>query len=172
MKNLITILIIATISFTTSFGQEKGIQKSNMLGINAGTTTGVGISFKHWHNKFGIQVTGLPVKIKNEFDFSIGLTGFYKIRERKYANLFVFTGHTLMTEEFYRINSIDPILSVLSENNRNRNTEPDYNASIGFGAELGKNPIFTVMIGYGAFEITRYDYLYPTIEMGLHFKLK
>lgn len=173
MKSLLFTILAISLSFTIGYGQEKeNIQITSLLGINAGATTGTGLSFRHWHNKFGVQVSGLPIKVNKKFDYSLGITGFYKIRERRRSNIFVYTGHTIMTENFYIINEINPIFAILSENNRNRNTSPDYNASLGFGAELGKNPLFTVMLGYGAFEIFHYDYLYPTIELGLHFKLK
>lgn len=172
MKKITLIIIGLIFSTTINFSQEneQNIKKSNLLGINIGATTGIGLSYKHWHDKLGIQITALPIKIKNDFDFSIGLTGFYMVRQRRLMNMFIYTGHNIMTDEFEFIYDMNPINSFI--NSYNRYDDFSYNASVGFGAELGKNPLITVMVGYGAFDILGDYKLFPTVDVGLHFRVK
>jgi len=173
MKKVILIIISLFFLLSISYSQEKLEKKykQNLIGINIGSTTGIGFSFKHWQNNLGVQISGLPVKINNDFDYSIGLTGFYSIKRKKHFNMFVYTGHNLMTKNFdFIIEMLNPLYSILDT--KYLKDTPNYNASIGFGTELGKNPIFTVKFGYGAFSIFKQDNFFPTVEIALHFKLK
>ena len=112
MKSFIIVSFTVLLSLPASYSQKKEqriIKKSNLLGINIGATTGVGISYKHWHNKIGFQISGLPIKIRNNFDFNIGITSFYSIKNKKYVNMFVYSGHNLMTDKFnfkYRLSPL------------------------------------------------------------------
>jgi len=188
MKNIALLFLSIVISFISIFGQEKNVisTKRNLMGLNIGATTGIGMSFKHWHNNIGIQITGLPYKIDDDLDFSVGFMGLYSIKKRKNINFFGYAGFNYMTNGFDFIYDV-PILSEdtgIKHKNKeyyNSNTHTyiyeynnaDYfNISGGVGLELGKNPLFTAMIGYAGFDLTEDYKLFPTIELGLHFKLK
>ena len=88
MKTKRIFLSVVVLFFTVSlFGQnaENNTVKnrSNELGIHAGFTTGLGLSFRHWSEKFGVQITAIPIK-SNDFKFiSGGLTAMYSITNQK-----------------------------------------------------------------------------------------
>jgi len=137
------------------------VNRSNELGIHAGSTTGLGLSFRHWSNKFGVQLTAIPIKA-NDFQFiSGGLTGMYSISNKKYHRFFLYLGnHVLIMDEpdYYDEPS---------------ESEIKYNVGFGTGFEVGKNVRFNIMVGYGGYNLLNgSDYmLLPAAEMGLYFKL-
>ncbi len=183
MKKYTVIAIILLFCINLSFGQEKEKKlKRNMCGINMGATTGIGFSYKHWKDVFGVQITGLPIKVDDDFDFSIGLTFFSTIKQRKHFNIFAYAGANYMSSNFRFIFDMNPIYSFTNLNREqeyyyNEEThQSNYNAnyfntSIGAGVEIGKNPIVTIMAGYAALDLTESFSLLPTIEVGLHFKI-
>lgn len=180
MKKL-TIVTLTILFFSAfSFGQETEKKESkNMYGINFGATTGIGLSYKHWENKFGVQITGLPVKNDDNFDFSAGLTIFYSLKQKKYLNIFTYAGGNYMSSGFDFIFNMHPIYSFANLKRRRyyivenkTNYDANYlNTSIGAGVELGKNPVVTIMAGYAGFDLTEEYKLFPAIELGLHFKI-
>jgi len=137
---------------------------TNYLGLHAGFTTGLGLSFRHWSNKYGVQVTAIPIKTDNIQFISAGLTGLYSIRNEKYYRHFLYLGNHLLLnqiETYYDYNG-----------NRREEQKTSYNAGFGYGFEVGKNVRFNLMVGYAGYNLLETDYnLLPTAEMGLYFNL-
>ncbi len=139
--------------------------RSNELGIHAGFTTGLGLSFRHWSEKFGVQITAIPIK-SNDFKFiSGGLTAMYSITNQKYHRFFLYLGnHVLIYDDL--IDFDDLFYNEVT-------TEYKYNIGFGPGFEVGRNVRFNIMVGYGAYNLlepSEYKLL-PAVEMGLYFKL-
>lgn len=65
--------------------QEDTISKrlNHSLGVSAGATSGVGFSYRFLPNKWGVQVTGVPLFEASRTVFSAGLTALYRLREHK-----------------------------------------------------------------------------------------
>lgn len=159
----IAALILSIFVFAQDAENNEIINKSNELGIHAGFTTGIGLSFRHWSNKFGVQVTAIPLKA-NDFKFvSAGLTGLYSMSNKNYTRFYLYFGnHILINSSFY---------NYYTDSN---DTKIRYNVGFGTGFEVGKKVRFTIMAGYAAYNLTEVPnyYLLPTVETGLYFKLK
>ncbi len=137
------------------------IDLSNELGMHAGFTTGVGLSFRHWSGKYGFQLTAIPLKA-DDFKFvSLGVTGLYSLNNKKYTRFYLYFGNHLLIDS-----SFD------GWDGEYYDTETRYNVGFGTGFEVGRKVRYTIMLGYGGYNITDSDYsLLPTIETGLYFKL-
>ncbi|NOZ35796.1 MAG: hypothetical protein GXO80_10920 [Chlorobi bacterium] len=156
-------LMLAIFVFAQDAENNDVINNSNELGLHAGFTTGIGLSFRHWSNKFGVQITAIPLKA-NDFKFvSAGLTGLYSLSNKKYTRFYLYLGNHLLINS-----SFD---NWYSDQNT---TKTRYNVGFGTGFEVGRKVRFTIMAGYGAYNLTEAPdyYLLPTIETGLYFKLK
>lgn len=167
----ITLIIVAVLFATISlFSQEKEVKekvnnRTNYLGINAGFTTGLGLSFRHWENKYGIQVTALPIKTKNVQFISAGITGLYSIKNETYYRHFLYLGnHVLVNKREYNYD--------YRTGENVPTTRNVYNAGFGYGFEVGRKVRFNLMVGYAAYDLLNPDYsLLPTAEIGLYFEL-
>jgi len=163
----ITLILAALMLSVFTFAQEAEnneiVYNSNELGMHAGFTTGIGLSFRHWSGKYGVQVTAIPLKA-NDFQFvSAGLTGLYSLSNKKYTRFYLYLGnHLLINSSFYN--------SYTGANE----TKTRYNVGFGTGFEVGRKVRFTVMLGYGGYNLTEAPdyYLLPTVETGLYFRLK
>lgn len=148
------------------FGQEAEnnsvVNRSNEIGMHAGFTTGLGLSFRHWSNKIGVQVTVIPIKA-NDYQFiSGGLTAMYSLSNKEYHRFFLYLGNHILVKNERDLYEFE-----------NDEVTTTYNLGFGPGFEVGKSVRFNIMIGYGAYNLLDApDYnLLPTIEMGLYFKL-
>lgn len=138
------------------------INVSNELGMHAGFTTGIGLSFRHWSGKYGVQLTAIPLKADNFQFVSAGITGLYSLSNKKYTRFYLYLGnHLLLNSRFYDFYT------------DNQDTETRYNVGFGTGFEVGRKVRFTIMAGYGGYNLTNAPdyYLLPTVETGLYFKL-
>ena len=185
MKKIIVISILFFF-FASTYGQkETNVTPRKYLGVNLGATTGIGISYKQWFNDFGFQITGLTFKIQDDLDYSIGFMGLYSIKKKKHANFFGYAGANYMTDGFEFIFEYPIMYEYAGIKHKDKeyynptthgytyeyNNANYFNVSGGLGLELGKNPLFTAMVGYATFDLTEDYKLFPTIELGLHFSL-
>jgi len=167
-KKFTTIVIATLFSVISVFAQEAENNtvklNANYLGLHAGFTTGLGLSFRHWSNKYGVQLTAIPIKTDDVQFISVGLTGLYSIRNEKYYRHFLYLGNHLLlnqTETYYDYNG-----------NRREEQKTTYNAGFGYGFEVGRKVRFNLMIGYGGYDLLVPEFkLLPTAEMGLYFEL-
>ena len=68
-----------------SFAQDQDILvKKNEFGIHVGATTGIGLSYRYWPAKIGLQLTLVPIKTDNFMWISAGITGLYSFYNSKY----------------------------------------------------------------------------------------
>ncbi len=165
LKKVITLITVVFLALPVSAQEAENnevINISNELGMHAGFTTGIGLSFRHWSEKYGVQVTAIPLKA-NDFQFvSAGLTGLYSLTNKKYTRFYLYLGnHLLINSTYYNTYT------------EQEETRTSYNVGFGTGFEVGRKVRFTVMAGYGGYNITDVQdyYLLPTIETGLYFKL-
>ncbi|MBN1596836.1 MAG: hypothetical protein JW894_00940 [Bacteroidales bacterium] len=125
--------------------------RNNEFGIHAGTSTGLGLSYRHWFNKPGLQITLLPI-ISDDYTFvSAALTGLYSFKETKYARVYGYLGNHII----YNSDTSDPVT---------------YNIGLGPAFSFGSTVAFNLMFGYGMYDILNSFNLLPTIEGGLYFK--
>jgi hypothetical protein len=135
--------------------------RSNEIGMHAGFTTGMGLSYRHWSGKFGVQLTAIPIKAQDFQFISGGLTGLYSLTNKKYYRFFLYLGnHILISDETFGLDGTTDVTTM-------------YNIGFGPGFEVGTKVRFNIMVGYAGYDLLDApDYsLLPTIEMGLFFKL-
>ena len=175
MKFLTLALLFIGLCFfsSTTFAQEDSPNENtpifyrNSLGVAAGGTTGLGISYRHFFpNKFGFQVTGIPIFSQNHFYSSTGLSLMYIFREHERVALFSYLGnHVIYTEDNYYGGSIlwdeEPIqYSYLT-----------YNIGLGAGVNIHLWDFIdlSVKVGYGVFDIPNGVYTNLTGGIGAYY---
>jgi len=168
MNRLFLLPVAAFLSLTSISGQNYAPNetKNNEFGIHTGAVTGLGLSYRHWFNKTGVQLTALPIRTDNLTFVSAGVTALYSFYNAKYVMVFGYLGNHFFMHE----NSSDSF-------NWNTGTfEPDYyedtSYSFGFGPgfAFGKTVRFNLMVGYGFYDVFDKFDMYPTGEVGLYYR--
>jgi hypothetical protein len=165
--------VLGIMLFFNLSGQETEIKhnRNNEIGIHAGSTTGLGLSYRHWFGKAGLQLTGIPIKTDNTEIYSIGLTALYTFYEAHYIKVFGYLGNHYFvdkeygTDQFWNHNSYDPFSS--PENNTFEHAS--YNIGFGPGFAFGKIVTFNLMIGYGFYDVLYAFDMYPAGEIGVYY---
>lgn len=198
-----TLLIILCIACTgLAMGQsDTVVTKINKVGLNAGFTTGLGVTYRHWHNNLGWQITAAPFRVGEGWNDLAGVQNFLGVINLPFADDTnddeydddyddgyytddnaddVYT--ELKPTTFISV-GISPMLK-LKENRYfnvysywgnhliiNENTTK-YNTGVGLGFE-GKSRIApSFMLGFQCEDVTGAANIFPTIEMSLLYTLK
>ncbi len=160
-----TILLIFTLFTAGAFGQysEAPSKLKHEFGFHAGSTTGIGLSYRYWPAKGGIQLTALPIKTDNSTFINVGLTGLCTFYETNYFHFFGYLGTSVTANDYYFEEY---------EDNYNSN-DVNYRLNVGFGPGFGfgSRVRFNLMAGYGFYDVTGKFNIYPTGEIGLYFRL-
>ena len=102
MKKLFVFAILSLLLMSVS-GQDNPYTelKSNELGLHVGACTGMGMSYRHWFDKIGFQLTALPIKT-DEFTFvSAGATALFSFYDSRYVMVFGYLGsHYLLRDDY------------------------------------------------------------------------
>jgi hypothetical protein len=152
MKKILLFLVILLFFFPLFAQEEQQYTFSDEIGVNAGFTTGMGISYRHWtQSGIGIQFTTLPVKTDYVQYISIGVTGLKSVSNGRFIRSFMYLGNHVLWDG----------LSL--------NDKFIYNVGAGFGMEIGKYPKVNIMLGYQAMDVTQKLWLVPTVEAGFYF---
>ena len=150
----IIILSILLLSSSIMFGQEEkstAEKQKNRIGLHAGVTTGIGLSYRYKPGKFALQFTGIPIFTGDgNTILSGGLSAMYYMREESGADLFTYFGNHV----FY-------------------DNETFYN--IGFGIGIDFHPWkevldITLQGGYGVVRVNGDPLSVPTLEVGLYYR--
>lgn len=155
MKKIIFILLLSAISFQVS--AQDTIKKSlHQLGINVGSVTGLGLSYRYTPGKVMHQVTFLPIANDNFFLIDLAYSFHYKVKERSFADFDLYCGtHFMLLDDAGLVNITGG----------------------GFGFDFKCSDHFNINLnaGYGAYFLgANADSpfsLYPTGELGLFYKL-
>jgi hypothetical protein len=144
------ILFIITLLYVSLVGvsQEIPETKKHQVGGHLGATTGIGISYRYWPSKLGVQFTFVPVIYESNTFISLGLTGLFTLGETRYLKPFLYLGNHY----------------VISENTA------EYNIGFGPGLSVGSVVRFNLMIGYGFYDVLYTFNLFPTAEIGVYYK--
>lgn len=139
-----------TITLSNLSAQELPSIRKHQIGVHTGYTTGIGLSYRYWPKKIGVQATLLPAKRNDQYFYSMALTGYYTLKQKKYIQTYLYLGNHLV------INQIDD----------------EYNIGFGYGFALGTVVTFNFMAGYGLYDVYDTFSVFPTFEIGLYYKLK
>jgi hypothetical protein len=108
----------------------------------------MGVSYRYWPSKLGLQTTFIPIKTDTVQFFSIGLTILLSLSEKNHFRTFLYLGNHLVI----------------------RNGHQEYNIGFGPGFSVGSIVRFNFMIGYGFYDVTDTFNMLPTGEIGVYYK--
>lgn len=104
MKILTCFFSLALFSLTAQEASNFGLEEKPMnhaLGLHTGSSTGQGFSYRYFPNKWGVQVTGIPIFYGNQgYYTSSAVSIMYKIKEHKKLDLFTYLGNHLIFERY------------------------------------------------------------------------
>jgi hypothetical protein len=163
MRRILT-LFTMTIFAVNLFGQQVeviNLKHSQEFGFHAGATTGIGLSYRFWPGKNGVQITALPIKTNDYVFINLGLTGLHTFYDSNYFRFFGYLGSSF---------SIDDDDYYSDSDNYSDRTKK-LNVGIGPGFAFGSRVRFNVMAGYGFYDVLGKFNIYPTGEIGLYFRL-
>jgi hypothetical protein len=129
------------------------------LGLHAGTTSGLGLSYKLLiKNKFMIQTVTLPVASRYNKYINSGLSVKYKFRDYDHWDFYAFSsGNHAYLEDSQYIWGDDWETIIGNEKTFSHN----FNASGGIAFEYGKGEFFKLgfQIGYGVYNIGKDEWV-------------
>ncbi len=152
-KLILSIICIAVFSLNANSQSQdtvKTIKKHN-VGFHASSLSGLGLSYRYWPKKAGIQVTVLPVFLKGKGHFlSSAITGLYTLNEGKTVDLYSYLG----------------VHYISIKSSGNQTSSNSLNTGVGFGFKINFTESFNLNIqaGYGLYNIT--DTFVSTIAGG------
>lgn len=143
---------------------------NHAIGIGAGFTTGLGLSYRYMPVKFGVQVNFAPFTNTNVTMFSTGVTFLYNLIPGKVATLYLYQGN-----HFYYFREVQyfPDPGIIGNNTaatRHLQLDRYFNNGVGFGIEMlfAHRIGFNLMAGYAAYN--NFTGINVTGETGLYFK--
>ena len=167
MKKYIFVLVISSCMIGINAQDVPAlITKKNEIGMHAGATTGIGLSYRHWFGKFGFQLTGLPIKTENFTFISGGASLLYTFYDAQYVRVFGYLGG-----HYYQDRHDEDSYNIMTGDYDSHKYEDSfYNFGFGPGFAFGSVVRFNLMFGYGFYDITGSWDMYPTGEIGIYFR--
>lgn len=143
------------------------VNKTHAVGFAAGFTTGYGLSYRYFPNRFGLQVTFSPFKRGEEQRHSFGITFLHELMDNGKINFFLYQGNHFLYDEDIVFSYPPPNYTSVERKTISRN----YNHGIGVGTEfrMGSKITMNVMTGYAAYD--SFNSLSITAELGIFFQL-
>jgi hypothetical protein len=158
IKRAVIVFIFLLLLIPVSFSQEVALAK-NEFGVHLGACTSMGLSYRHWFGKVGVQLTALPIKLDNYQFYSGGCTFLYSVYNSKYIHFFGYCGgHYTYLDD----NNEDEWFNEKHEASR-------LNIGIGPGFAFGRVMRINVMAGYGMYDVTGKFNTFLTGELGLYY---
>lgn len=168
------LFLCSTMLFLT-FGhaQNDSVGYKHSLGLSAGSSTGLGFSYRFWPKKVGFQVTGIPIFSNIDVFSSVALSGLITIKDFSNIRLFGYFGnHLIYNRNGYTLLEPNPNTGVLTET-KVTYEHYSYNTALGVGFRFNFWEVldFNLQTGYGV----SFDFIpntYRTIfaaEAGLYY---
>ena len=140
-KLLISIICISLISSNANSQSTDSLKviKKYHVGTHQSSLGGLGLSFRYWPGKLGVQVTALPIFREGQGHFfSAAVTALYTFQEGKKVDLYGYWGNHY--------------LSIKGSGNANNSL----NTGLGMGFKINftESLNFNIQAGYGFYNIT------------------
>ena len=147
MKKII-ILLFAILLTISSFAQEKKKgEVEHAFGFAAGTTTGVGPSYRFLYHGIGMQFAFLPMISEEYSYYNAGITFIVSLNKYRHTRLFLYQSNNWVHSS--------------SSYNRMKN-------GLGLGFEFASDHFsLNLMGGYANYDFKK---LYPTVEIAFFYK--
>jgi len=165
MKNIILSIFVIFLTFTSATAQiDSTITNQpfkHAVGVTVGFTIGSGLSYRYSVDKFGIQVSFLPLKEETRSRYTVGLSFFYKLVQSEKVDFFMYQGNQYLYKSDADIYS--------GENTKTDLIESYLNNGIGVGIRfiILKRVGLDIMGGYAGYK--NFSKISFSGEMGLHF---
>ncbi|MEA1873793.1 MAG: hypothetical protein U9N51_05115 [Bacteroidota bacterium] len=118
------------------------------IGIAAGFTTGFGLSYRHYFDKFRVQLTFGPAITLDDFYASVGLGLMYELGNSEKTSFYLYQGSHLLYDSY--------------------ETYAFFGVGIGLEFVVFKQLSYNIMLGYAAWE--NFERFLPTGEMGFYYR--
>lgn len=163
MKRIVTLLVVALVSVSI-FAQDNvsTVRRTQEIGFHAGGTTGIGLSYRYWPGKAGLQITALPIKTSEDIFINVGITGLHTFYDSRLLRFFGYLGSSIVINDY----DYDPYTDDYEVTERNTKL----NVGFGPGFAFGSHVRFNLMAGYGFYDLLGEFNIYPTAEVGLYFR--
>ncbi len=165
MKKIVLLISALFISAPLVFAQSNNTQQidsgkveyHHALGVAAGFTTGYGLSYRYYNNRFFTQATFAPYMTKYRGTISAGVAFMYRVSDNEIANLFLYqANHYLYTKS-------------TDYGSRETNEYHQVNNGLGFGIEFSSDKVvLSLMTGFAAYD--NFTQMGLTGEIGIYYK--
>ncbi len=157
------LLLFYSLNGKDAQGQETPHQlnSKHSFGFNLGFTSGIGFSYRYMPNKFGIEVSSLPIYLSvEELIFLQGLSFNYVVKEKEHADYFIYAGNSTA---FFPPNKIS----------EGFNNSFLYRAGSGCGMIIHGEKALDWTLRLGATYITSFNggNVLPSIGLGMHYRI-
>ncbi|MEX2485643.1 MAG: hypothetical protein WED10_13815 [Brumimicrobium sp.] len=156
------------------------LSKKNHLGVNMGSTTGMGLSYKYFGRKLGVQITGIPVFQGNGYYFvSTGVTALYRIKTSDHIDLVSYLGNHMIFSrtngyQSANVQPFGPSTTVYPVDPEATVESTHYNIGLGAGVDIHLSRFLDMSIkaGYGLYDLNHGSNAYTSIalEFGMYYR--
>lgn len=175
MKNLVFFIFVMFMFQVSSAQETESPSKNHHVGFHVGSTTGVGVSYRYWPKRWGIQVTGTPFFRRGDRYIIGGLSAMYKIVDGNRVDFFGYLGNEIIHQSV-KLWVYD---SATGGSKQQRFRDNVFNIGLGLGLkfDIGKAINLNIQGGwavYDAFgEIYDWEYdptwTYACAEIGVYY---
>lgn len=160
-----TLFISAPLVFAQSNNAQQNdsekVEYHHALGGAAGYTTGYGLSYRYYNNRFFAQATFAPYMTEDNARISAGIAFMYRVSDNEIANLFLYQAN-----HYYYTKSTD--YSYYS-GDRTVDEHHQVNNGLGFGMEFSVDQVvLSIMTGFAAYD--NFTQMGLTGEIGVYYK--
>jgi hypothetical protein len=156
-KKKIVLLLVLITSITIGYSQDDKL-KRNEFGCHIGSTTGMGLSYRHWLGNEGFQITAVPIKGEFRSYYNAGLTYLHSFYHSTHIEFYGY----LAGNYIYDDQKSD---SWYSDGYHNEKVNLGIGPAFAFGCVVKIN----LMVGYGLYDIADDISTYFAGEIGLYY---
>lgn len=167
MKSIFTLISLFLLSQSIFTQSLTPIKFKHQLGVHAGFSTGLGISYRYWPGIIGVQATILPIKTDDNWTDILGAKDQFLIDDI-YGESGSFTSLGLTALITMKQGTKGKLFSYLGNHYIITDHDEKYNLGLGFGLAVESRVSFNFMLGYGAYDVTGDYLLLPTSELGIY----
>lgn len=156
--------------------EERSSKSKHSFGFNVGMTTGLGFSYSYMSNKFGIDITSIPVYTQKEKLYTFqGIALNFIVKKKERSDQFVYIGNSLMySREYVKVMSDFIDYSTGYSFIKKLRHNYLYRAGGGWGLRIkGKNKFdWTLRMGAMWYSNWHGEYgVLPSVGIAIHYKL-
>ena len=170
MKEIIIGFVLIIISLG-GYSQVQDVPKNNThyLGFNAGSISGIGLTYRFQPNKYGFQLTFLPIKAADYTWVSAGLMVSRKFKEGKYIDLNFYGGVHYLYNKYIQTNyfaSNTPPYNGYFQEETIIEEHFNFGGGLGFEFKISNNFRINTHVGYGFYN-QEFLNIYPAGELSM-----